>query len=263
MTKHLVAGLGEIGQAIYNLLSTSIARDVIGFDVETQADTLDTTEERSVERLHVCFPYTDQFDINVQMFSPILAEKCIIVIHSTVPLGTTDAIGQMMACDAVHSPVRGKHPKLLASLMKFPKWCGGRQAVTIAHEFAECGCEVRPVEDARNTEAMKLWDTTQYAWNVLMEKVIHRYCQNHGLSMDVVYRTPNAEYNHGYRELNSPHFCRYVLSHMPGPVGGHCLMPNLELLAQSCVGPDHDAVDFLEDMLEDLGQLELDDNGEA
>ena len=51
---------------------------------------------------------------------------------------------------------------------------------------------------------------------------------------DEVYTIPNADYNEGYKKLAKPNVIRPVLKPIPGPIGGHCLIPNANLL-ENCV----------------------------
>jgi len=86
------------------------------------------------------------------------------------------------------------------------------------------------VADSRVTETLKLWDTTYYAWNVVFEKAVWAYCQKRGLDFETVYTHANTTYKSGYEQLHRPGVARPILQHVPGKIGGHCLIPNCELL---------------------------------
>jgi len=45
-----------------------------------------------------------------------------------------------------------------------------------------------------------------------------------------VYTVPNQDYNKGYTKLGLERVVRPVLKYVPGSIGGHCLIPNCELL---------------------------------
>lgn len=213
-TKHLVLGLGQIGSAI---------RDILDADcIDLWADK-SSFEERNYEALHICFSYEESFNEIVQKyqsrFSPI-----ITIIHSTVPIGTSERLS------AVHSPCRGIHPNLKAGIMTFVKYFGGEKAEEAALHFHNCGIKTHTCALARDTEAMKLWDTTIYGWNIILEKMIFTYCKENNLDFDLIYTKANESYNDGYEKLGHPEYKKYILRHIDGKIGGHCVIDNLELL---------------------------------
>ncbi len=207
--RQLVIGCGEVGSAVAALLG---------------ADSCDLGKPAPCDKydvVHICFPYSERFCEAVasyrQQFSPSL-----VVIHSTVPVGTS------RKCDAVHSPVRGKHPHLLESLRVFVKYFGGELAEEAAALFPQC--KVHCVSQQETTEMLKLWDTTIYGVNIALEKTIYEACQQMGVDFDVVYRHAGETYNAGYAAMGNPEFCKYVLKHFDGPIGGHCVTNNAKLL---------------------------------
>lgn len=214
MVNNFVIGLGEVGRAIQGVLGAP------GYDIHGPGTSL---PDDSVDVLHVCYPYSENFvDITREYCEKV--QPLYLVIHSTVPVGTSALLG------AVHSPVRGVHPNLGRGVVVFPKWFGGEGAGYVSHYFSDAGCEVRIFDDSRVTEAMKLWDTTQYGLMIAIEKEIHQYCEDNGLDFDEIYTKANQEYNDAYRYLGMGHVARPVLRHMDGPIGGHCVLANLELL---------------------------------
>lgn len=211
--KQLVIGVGEIGMAIKQVL------DCDGYD--EFKNMTDVADEYDV--LHICFPYGVLFEMQVNdyksRFNPIL-----VVVHSTVPIGTCDKL------KAVSSPVRGVHPHLFEGVKTFVKFFGGEHCKTAARLFSDVGVKTQTHPDARTTEAMKLWDTTMYGFNIILEKAIYEYCEKYNLDFDIVYTQANQTYNDGYRELDMPQFQKYVLGHRDGKIGGHCVIPNCDLL---------------------------------
>jgi hypothetical protein len=93
----------------------------------------------------------------------------------------------------------------------------------------DCRC----YDDSDITEAIKLWDTTQYGWQIVLAKEISKWCKLHGLNFDDVYREPNINYNDGYKSLDMDYVVRPWLKDMPGPIGGHCVIPNCEILVKA------------------------------
>lgn len=219
--KHLVIGAGEIGSAIYNILKDEYTVDVI--DKDQSLDKL-------YDVLHICFPQAKRrkdFIKTVQAYrSQYLTCNGLIIIHSTVAVGTTIKCG----LECVHSPVRGIHPYLDTSLRTFVKYFGGSRAGEAAEIFQKVGIPIKTTFNAKETEAMKLWSTTAYGMSIMLEKQIHEYCEQHNLDFDIVYEDATVTYNEGYKRLGMSHVQRPVLEHIPGKIGGHCVIPNTQLL---------------------------------
>lgn len=213
--KQIVIGLGEVGSAIKKILECD------GYDSLTGTLPMDGKE---YDVVHICFPYKNEgFLSQVELYRKVF-NPSLVIIHSTVPIGTCDLL------DAVHSPVRGIHPHLEEGIRTFVKFFGGRQASTAAGIFRAHGIKTVTTLEARETEALKLWDTTIYGWNILLQKAIKAYCDENGLDFDLVYKLANKTYNEGYAELGRPEFTKYVLKDFPGPIGGHCVQENWDLL---------------------------------
>lgn len=215
--RHLVIGAGEVGTAVHEVLSTAW---------EVSIRDLHPVEIRPAHMIHICFPWSDRFAQDVDGHRR-LHEADHVVVHSTVPVGTCDPHGW------THSPVRGRHPHLAESLLTFTKHFGGQDAELAASAFNMCLVQVKIHDRAAETEAAKLWELTSYGLAVVLEKQIHAYCQEHDLDFDIVYTRFAESYNAGYTAMGHPEFMRPVLTHMPGPIGGHCVVPGAEML-------DHD-----------------------
>lgn len=211
----LVLGLGEIGSAIQKILNCD------GYDKSKSC--ILTRSQYDV--LHVCFPYFEKFEIEVLKYFETYDAQ-MIIIHSTVPIGTSESIGKI----CVASPCRGVHPHLEKGIRTFVKFFGGFLAINAAEIFRNEGIACVTSEDSRSIEAMKLWDTTIYGWNIILEKEIHNFCSENKLDFDLVYTWANETYNEGYSKLGMPQFQKYILRHKDGPIGGHCVIPNLEML---------------------------------
>lgn len=220
--KHIVCGMGEAGSALANVIRER-GEDVEGCDpqkgIEPASDRYDT--------LHICFPWSSSFIGLVkayqEKYSPTIA-----IIHSTVPVGTTRKIGGHIA----HSPVHGVHPDLEYGIKTFIKPVGGlceKSTHLAQHVFDTLDILNAKWSSPEATEFSKIMCTTQYAWNVILCKEIAAECERLGVPFSEVYSLWNYEYNRGYVELDKPEVCRPNLTPMPGPIGGHCLIPNAKL----------------------------------
>lgn len=213
---HLIIGAGEVGQGLFKVLKARypvVIRD--------KSDSV----EGNFEVLHIAYPNSKKIVAvtkkYIKQYNPRL-----VIIHSTVPVGTTRKIASF----AVHSPVRGVHPKLEKGIKTFVKYFGGRDAKKAAAYFSRLGIKTQIFEKPEATELLKILDTTYYAWNVVFCKETKRICDSLGLDFDEVYTIANSDYNEGYKKLKMAQVTRPVLKPIKGKIGGHCLIPNCDLL---------------------------------
>lgn len=214
---HLVVGSGEVGTAVFNVLAghySSVSKrdkvsDLVGrFDV-----------------MHVCLPSLKDFVGVAKKYIKEYKPR-LVIVHSTVPVGTTKKIAPF----AVHSPIRGVHPHLEKGIRTFVKYFGGAKAKQAAKIFSDMGIRTQVFRNSEATELGKILDTTYYGWNIIFAKEVARICGRLHLDFDEVYTIPNLEYNEGYRKLGRGNVARPVLKAMKGKIGGHCIIPNCELL---------------------------------
>ena len=154
--RHLLLGYGEVGRAIGKIIGKHqyITRKK------------STWDGKGVNVLHVCIPYSNAF---IKTVKSVRKYADLVIVHSSVPVGTCDRLG------IVHSPVRGVHPNLTRGIMTFVKYFGGRRAKEASLIFRKKGIWTRVCKNARITEALKLWDTSQYGRLIMLEKEIYRW----------------------------------------------------------------------------------------
>ena len=217
----IVFGLGEVGSAIQSVLRAG-GHTVYGVDPWKAIDEL-PDGDLDVQAIHICFPYSSSFVREITAYEDIFRPD-LVIVHSTVKPGTCDPHGW------VHSPVQGKHPRLAESMTRFDKWFGGRRAdqAAVLFEGADVFAQVFP--DALTCELAKVLDTTRYGWEIVWVKEVAAICKAYGVDVVDVHDLWTYNYNAGYRDLGYSDFTRSVLNPVPGPIGGHCVMPNLELL---------------------------------
>lgn len=219
---HLIVGYGEVGQSLGEVVGKHHWYDRSrGTDIEP--DTF-VREGKGPVVIHVCVPYSGNGKEFKKLVKDCANTGHLVIVHSSVPVGTCDALG------VVHSPICGVHPHLADGIRTFVKYFGGKQARKAARIFKKLGLKTHTFKEARTTEAMKLWSTTQYGRLIMLEKEIWEWCQKNHLNFDDVYTRSNKDYNEGYVKLGMPQVVRPWLKHMPGPIGGHCIMPNSKLL---------------------------------
>ncbi len=212
MQKNLIIGYGEVGRALHK---------IIGGDIHDPMKQLFANGKYDV--MHVCIPFFDNFVGEMRQYKRLFKPN-LVIIHSTVPIGTSKRLG------AVHSPIRGVHPQLEKGIRTFVKYFGGKEAKKAANLFKKYGILVKVVQKSETTEAAKLWDTTQYGSFILLNKEIKTWCEKNMVDFDIVYRDFNETYNIGYSKLGMSHVKRPALKFVKGPIGGHCVLQNAKLL---------------------------------
>jgi len=219
----IVIGAGEVGRAVYEVLSAKHKCALEDWHYKTATPDVDC--------LHICFPWyedegADNFIDQVKEYKDDVYNGPPVVIHSTVPVGTTAQIP-----GAVHSPIRGVHPNLAEGVRTFVKWWAGPRDNPGMQAFNACGIDCAYAgPNPATTEAAKLWSTTQYGVAIMVQKAMYSYCRERGLNPVIVHDLFNDTYNDGYRALDMAHVQRPVLQNYPGPIGGHCVIPNAKLL---------------------------------
>lgn len=212
-----ILGFGEVGRAIAKFYKNPKIKDLDRDDVL-----------EGVEILHVCIPWSDNFIKIVKGEIKKIKPK-LVIVHSTVAPGTIKKLGKIV----VHSPIRGIHPKLFEGIKTFVKYIGAdnKKAGNLAKKHLESlGIKTKVFYPSVTTEALKLWDTTQYAWFIILNKEIKKWCSKKRLDFEKVYTDANKTYNEGYLKLGRPEVRRPYLKYMPGKIGGHCVIPNCRLL---------------------------------
>lgn len=210
--KNLVIGLGEVGYAVREILECD------GHDPFKKVEAIG-----EYNTLHITIPYSNDFVKIVRQYEKKF-KSSLTIIHSSVPVGTCNKL------KAVHSPIRGVHPHMVKGIKTFVKFFGGKRAKEASKIFKEKGIITYCTTNSKNTEAGKLWDTTQYGVFILLNKEIYSYCKKNKLDPDIVYKMFNITYNAGYTELKRKEVVRPYLNNMEGKIGGHCVINNCNLL---------------------------------
>jgi UDP-N-acetyl-D-mannosaminuronate dehydrogenase len=212
----IVVGLGEVGGPLLELVSRRF--DAVGVDVTTG-----TVDDAPVTVMHVCYPFEiDDFVAEtaryVDRFQPHLT-----IIDTTVAVGTTRAVQERTGAPVVNSPVRGKHSRMLDELLHYTKYIGATDrawAEDAAAHFAALGMTTKVLESPEATELAKLTETTYFGLLIAWAQEVARCCDEVGAQYDEVVSF--------YEEIDFFPPVKYF----PGVIGGHCVMPNIEILSR-------------------------------
>ena len=225
-----IVGHGQVGQAVAKLYSeTDTTKTWFSFDkiqiYDPYQGMLDDISD--VDILNVCIPYTKDF---VSIVKDLPTPNWYTVIHSTVPVGTTEKFGHKF----LHSPVRGVHPNLYEGLKTFVKFIGGDEQLAEAYSghLKSLGVETHICKDAKTTELSKLADTTYYGLCIAFTSDMKKLCDEYDLDFMEVMTKYNNTYNEGYKKLGKPNVVRPVL-YPTDKIGGHCVIPNAKLLPRT------------------------------
>lgn len=226
----LIVGLGEVGHSLFDLFKESGKFDVYGVDIDeekTRTITGKAEQPVNIDVMHICYPYTKQ-DKFVQTTLNYIEEfnPKLTIIDSTVPPGTTRKVFDSSKSPMIHSPIRGMHASLETmkkDILFWTKYIGGtsKEASEAAQKhFEKLGLKVKVLKNPEETELAKLFETTYRAWMIACFQEMHRISRHFGADFNDV--VDMLEDIHRLR-LNKP-------LHYPDVIGGHCLIPNTELL---------------------------------
>lgn len=221
-----IIGHGDVGQAIHKL--TAPKHSVYWRDLDS-----DTLTGQTIDLLHICIPWTEKFETIIAKAIRELSPQ-LVIISSTVRPGTTQSLFKKTKALLVHAPVTGVHPHLYRHLKHFKKPLGSvnQKAYELAkNHFKELGVKTVRFDTPFETELAKILCTTYYAWNIIFEKWVHDLAQSKKANFGQVYTQWNKIYNTGYKSI-IPGVVRPILKHVPSGIGGHCLIPNAEILNQ-------------------------------
>ncbi len=215
----LILGMGEVGTALNELLTLR------GFAVSG----LDSIKSKCVghppdvpEILHVCIPGS------FKKFNEIVLEHAksgtqAVMIHSTVKPGTAEAVQKNTIIPIISSPTRGVHIRFVQDMTRYTKFVA---ADTTVDDALKRSIDARFVKTqwmsgTRVLELAKiLTDTTYYGWLINYAQITKMICDTERVDYDELWTF--AEEIQQYLG-NRPKM-------YPGVIGGHCVIPNLDLL---------------------------------
>ncbi len=212
----VVVGLGEVGRPLLELASAR--HTAVGLDV-----TPPTERVERVDVMHVCYPFEIKDFVGetaryIERFAP-----GVTIVNSTVGVGTTRAIAERTGAAVVHSPVRGKHVRMRDELLNYTKFIGAIDLASGKHaaeHFESMGIRTRVLSSPEATELAKLTETTYFGLMIAWAQEVERYCDRLGQDYEEVVAF--------YEEVKFFPPVKYF----PGVIGGHCVMPNIEILSR-------------------------------
>ena len=229
MKKDVVAGIGEIGNPILKLLAKHGV--VVGFDLNP-----DLMDERKFERyenlktsfLHITVPITGKFINNVLKLYKKFQPECI-VIHSTIKPGMTEKLQEKLSIPVIYSATRGVHKRMIYDLKRYTKffaisknaprgkWASSR----FVKLMKSCGIKTKQMSKPETLELAKIiCDTSYLGWLINYAQLSNRIAIEYGIDYDEMWSFSD--------EIHK--FLGNRPKMYPGYIGGHCVIPNLNLI---------------------------------
>ena len=229
MKKDVVVGLGEIGSPLLKLFSKH--EKIIGYDTDTKLMNIakfNKFADLPTSFLHIAIPVTKKFDSNLIQIYKKFQPECI-VIHSTIPPGTTEKIQKKLLCPLIYSATRGVHKRMLKDIKRYTKFFAisnkapKRQWAikTFSKKMKTHGVKTKQMSKPETLELAKiLCDTSYLGWLINYSQITNVIAKNHNVNYDEMWTFSDEI----HKILgNRPKM-------YPGYIGGHCVIPNLDLI---------------------------------
>ena len=222
----VILGMGEVGQTLFDLL-VDRKFDCVGIDLDDSKCKKYSENEviKNPEYLHVCLPgeLTGFTDIVLDWIDKIKNIQ-VVIIHSTVKPGTTKIIQEKLSIPILFSPVRGVHKRFLNDIKKYTKFISfdgieidPKIKIDLENRFEK----IDWMSTTKTAELAKiLVDTTYYGWLINYAQITKMICEKENVDFDEMWKFADEIHeNLG----NRPKM-------FPGIIGGHCVIPNLDLV---------------------------------
>jgi UDP-N-acetyl-D-mannosaminuronate dehydrogenase len=228
-TKDVVAGLGEIGDPILKLIS--MKTNAVGYDVNPKLIDQKRTkryETLKTRLLHICIPFNAGFEKNVIELNQKYVPKGL-VIHSTISPGTTRNLQENLSIPVIYSATRGVHKRMLYDLRRYTKFFAIESnapnqkwaTTTYSSLMKKCGVKTKKMSNPKTLELAKIVvDTSYYGWLINYAQLSNMIAIQNGVNYDEMWSF--ADEIHKFLGNRPKMF--------PGFIGGHCVIPNLDLI---------------------------------
>jgi len=229
LKKDVVVRLGEIGGPILKLISRSTL--AIGYDKNeklmkrTQFKKLLNHKTRF---LHICISFDKSFNSNIISLIKKFQPEAII-IHSTISPYTTKKLQSKLSIPIIYSATRGIHKQMISDMKKYTKFYSLEKnapnkkwaSANYSNLLKKCGIKSKKMSDPITLELAKiLVDTSYYGWLINYAQLSNMIAKGHGVNYDEMW-----SFSDEIHKLigNRPKM-------YPGFIGGHCVIPNLDLM---------------------------------
>ena len=229
MKKDVVAGLGEIGFPILKLLAKK--QITVGYDLDKRLVNESKFKKlQSVQTsfLHITIPVTSKFNSNLLQLYKKFKPECI-VIHSTIGPGTTEQIQKKIDVPVIYSATRGIHKRMFKDIKRYTKFFAISKKApkkqwaikTYSRKMKNCGVKTKQMSKPETLELAKIiCDTSYLGWLVNYAQMSNTIANEYGVDYDEMWSFSD--------EIHK--FLGNRPKMYPGYIGGHCVLPNLNLI---------------------------------
>jgi len=228
----LIVGFGAVGKAMHSVVAEYSPDSNVGFLDLNDEDT-NEGHEKDLDVMHICIPFSndfvDQCEDYINDWKPEL-----VIINSTVELGTCELLRDVTGARISHVPIRGIHCQLKNGIMWFPVMIGATSKSALIKteqyyrnelEFADTNIHI--CKSSRETELGKLLSTTTYGVHLEWTRQMKAICDSYGVDFNEAVTKFTETYNEGYESLDLEKFIRPVLTPVSNDgCGGHCVIEN-------------------------------------
>jgi len=229
LKKNVVAGLGEIGMPICKILSKNTI--TVGYDLDKKLinpKKIKKYENHNTLILHICIPFTKKFTTNVKKLVNQFDPE-ILVIHSTISPSTTSILQSKLSIPVIYSATRGVHKRMIYDLKRYTKFFSiaknSPKKQFAIKEFKKVmkinGITTQQMSKPETLELAKIiCDTSYLGWLVNYAQLSNIIAKQYGVNFDEMWTF--SDEIHKFLG-NRPKI-------FPGFIGGHCVIPNLDLM---------------------------------
>jgi hypothetical protein len=178
--------------------------------------------------LHIAIPVTDKFINNVLKLYKKFHPECI-VIHSTIKPGITEKLQRKLSIPVIYSATRGVHKRMIYDLKRYTKffvisanaprnkWASSRYVKVMKN----CGIKTKKMSSPETLELAKIiCDTSYLGWLI-----------NYAQLSNIIAIEYDVNYDEMWSFSDEIHkFLGNRPKMFPGFIGGHCVIPNLDLI---------------------------------
>ena len=227
MKKDMVIGLGEIGLPIYKIISKHFP--VEGIDINPILNKEKSSlKNHDVAFIHFCIPFSKNFFNIIKKYEKKIQPEAI-VIHSTISPKTTEKLQKMIKSPVIYSATRGVHKRMISDLKRYTKFYSVYNSATKSkyvskmyeQRMKKCGIKTKKLSNPLTLELAKIVvDTSYYGWLINYAQISKIISDKYAVDYDEMWSFSD--------EIHK--FLKNRPKMFPGFIGGHCVIPNLELI---------------------------------
>ena len=189
--------------------------------------------------MHVCIPFTKSFQSEVIKLEKKFKAKGI-VIHSTISPNTTKKLQGKLSVPIIYSATRGVHKRMLKDLKRYTKFFSIDNSApnskwaskTFENRMKKCSIKPKKMSEPITLELAKIvCDTSYLGWLINYAQISKIISDKYNVDFDEMW-----SFSDEIHEFLKKMLKRSLLrlqnrpKMFPGFIGGHCVIPNLQLI---------------------------------